>query len=155
MDKAAVGGVIRVSNCCFFTGLVDDLRIYRFALSAADVKTVMNGGHPNFRGSMGRYGTSCGTGPLTISFGGELRIGKPIYLQLALGTPKALGFLFFGSKITPIDLTALGFKGCTLYPALPNVMSVGPLTRRGCPIPSFFPFRTATAWWGTSCISRA
>ncbi len=131
MDRVALGGVLRASTCCFLKGIIDDFRIYRFALSAADVKTVMKGGHPKWHGSAGRFGVGCGAGPLALSGGGTGVVGKPIPFQLSRGTPLAMGFLLFGAPIRPLDLSPLGFQGCVLYPAGARVLPVGALNPAG------------------------
>ncbi len=127
MDRVALGGVLRAGVCCFLKGLLDDVRVYTFPLSAADVKTVMAGGQVKFHGSIGRFGPACGAGPLALSTGTTARVGKPFYVQLAQGTPLSMGFVIFGSKLSPLDLSALGFKGCTLYPGGFQTIAVGPL----------------------------
>ncbi len=131
MDKVALGGVLRAGSCCYLKGLLDDVRVYRFALSAADVKTVMKGGQVKFHGSIGRYGVACGTGPLALSTGLNAQLGKPLYLQVVQGRPLAMGFIGFGSSMFPLDLTALGFKGCVLYPAKMEMIATGPLNPAG------------------------
>ncbi len=130
-DLVALGGVLRASTCCFLQGVIDDIRVYRFALSPADVKTVMNGGQVKFHGSIGHYGVACGAGPLSLSHSPDARIGKPLYLQAVYGTPLSMGFVLFGSSMLPIDLSALGFQGCTLYPSGIQTITMGPLNPAG------------------------
>ncbi len=131
MNQVSLGAVLRAATCCYLKGILDDVRVYRFALSAADVKTVMKGGQVKFHGSIGRYGVACGTGPLTLSTGLNAQLGKPLYLQIVQGRPLSMGFIGFGSSMFPLDLAALGFKGCVLYPAKMEMVSTGVLNPAG------------------------
>ena len=131
MDKVSLGAVLRAKPVAFLKGLIDDVRIYNFALSQADVQTVLKGGHPKFSGSLGQFGVGCGAGPLALTGKGEPRIGKTLSLQLVLGAPKSLGFLFLGANMNPIDLTALGFNGCTIYTTPVGIMNMGLLNSAG------------------------
>ncbi len=131
MDRVSLGAVLRAKPVAFLKGLIDDVRVYRFALSAADVQVVMKGGQPKYRGSLGRFGPGCGTGPLVLSGTGEARIGKTLFLQLVLGTANSAGFLFLGSDMKPMDLTSFGFKGCTLYTLPVGMLGMGLLNAAG------------------------
>ena len=131
MNVVSLGGVLRATACCFLKGLIDDVRVYRFALSAADVKTVMGGGQVKFHGSIGHYGVACGAGPLGLSTGVNARIGKPLYLQVVYGTPSSMGFIVVGSSMSPLNLSALGFTGCTLYPSGILALPLGALNPAG------------------------
>ena len=44
VDRVALGAVLRAGTCCNYTGMLDDVRVYPFALSSADVGIVLNNG---------------------------------------------------------------------------------------------------------------
>ncbi len=119
MTTTAIGALVRGSVCCHTNGLVDDLRLYKFAMSPTDVLQAMVG-IPVLptSASIGEYGVGCGTGPLDLAPSGSAVIGgSGLQLQLQSGTPNAFGFLVCGlGAIAPIDLGPAGFSGCTLYP---------------------------------------
>jgi len=118
-NTASMGGLRRGTVCCQMTGLVDDLRLYRFAMTPTDVLLALNGVPvlpPS--GSIGDYGVGCGAGPLDMVGSGSAALGGPgLQLDLQQANPGALGFVICGiDDIAPIDLGAAGFPGCTLYP---------------------------------------
>ncbi len=127
MDKVSLGAVLRRNAVAFLKGTLDDVRVYRFALSAADVKRVMQTvAHPQCSASIGKYGYGCGTGPLDIRGTGSAQFGKTLNLQLTKGRPGAIALLLmsFGPAGT-VDLTAAGFQGCRLYPSLTFLQTFG------------------------------
>ena len=46
-NTARIGS--HVGNNTYFTGLIDDVRVYNYPLNATQVKTLYNGGAVNFR----------------------------------------------------------------------------------------------------------
>lgn len=42
IDRVSLGAVLRAGTCCNYTGMLDDVRMYPFALSAPDITTVLN-----------------------------------------------------------------------------------------------------------------
>ena len=121
MNTASFGALRRGSVCCNMTGLIDDLRLYRFAMSPSDVTLAMAGIAvlpPS--SSIGEYGVGCGAGPLDIAGSGSAALGGVgLTLQVQAGQPGSLAVLACGlAAIAPIDLSGpAGFPGCTLYPA--------------------------------------
>ena len=121
MNTASFGALRRGSVCCNMTGLIDDLRLYRFAMSPSDVTLAMAGIAvlpPS--SSIGEYGVGCGAGPLDIAGSGSAALGGVgLTLQVQAGQPGSLAVLACGlDAIAPIDLSGpAGFPGCTLYPA--------------------------------------
>ncbi len=129
-----LGAVVRSTSCCFLLGDLDDFRIYRFALSATDVTAVFgNGNPPGVSASVGEFGRGCGPGPLDLSAGGSASIGGPgLSMQLARGRAGAVAALQLGVGIvTPVDLTPLGFAGCTLYGTPVVTLGLGVLDAAG------------------------
>jgi len=50
LDVATIGGIVRAGPCCFFNGSIDDVRAYTFALSASEVREVVEDKQaPEFR----------------------------------------------------------------------------------------------------------
>jgi hypothetical protein len=144
LDIVALGGVIRPSNCCYYSGAVDELRVYGFALDAADVQTVVQGGHPTAcRASLGEYGTGCGAGPMELHAAGVPKVGGPAMQFYALhGTPNAPLFLNIGAgRITPLDLGGVGLPGCTMHAPTGTLLGVGALDAIGAsgPVPLAIP----------------
>lgn len=118
-NTASMGGLRRGSVCCRMSGLVDDLRVYRFAMTPTDVLLAMNGVpvlQPS--ASIGEYGMPCGAGPLDMVGSGSAVIGGPgLQLDVQQAAPGSLAFLVAGlGDILPVDLGVAGFPGCTLYP---------------------------------------
>lgn len=118
-NTASMGALRRGTVCCNMTGLVDDLRVYRFAMTPTDVLLAMNGVPvlpPS--ASIGEYGVGCGTGPLDIVGSGSAALGgSGVQIDVQQGRPGSLAFLICGlGAILPVDLTTAGFAGCTLYP---------------------------------------
>ncbi len=113
MTTTAIGALVRGSVCCHTNGLVDDLRLYKFAMSPTDVLQAMVG-IPVLptSASIGEYGVGCGAGPLDLAPSGSAVIGgSGLQLQLQSGTPNAFGFLVCGlGAIAPIDLGPAGFQ---------------------------------------------
>jgi hypothetical protein len=144
LDIVALGGVIRAASCCYFTGAVDELRVYGFALTAADVQTVVQGGHPGVcRASLGDFGLGCGPGPLELVGAGLPQVGGPAMRFFAFGgTPYAPLLLNIGAgRIAPLDLRNVGLPGCTLYAPSGTLLGVGALDAIGAsaPIPLAIP----------------
>lgn len=44
VNRVALGAVLRAGTCCNYTGMLDDVRVYPFALSSVDVGLVINNG---------------------------------------------------------------------------------------------------------------
>lgn len=118
IDSVTLGAVVRNGTVATpLNGIVDDLRIYRTALSTADAQAIMANGNPSFcTASLGEYGFGCGAGPLDLAATGSAAIGGTVYVQLFRGVPGALTFAVFGAGVLqPQDLAVFGFPGCTLY----------------------------------------
>lgn len=134
LDRIALGAVLRPSICCWFTGAIDSLRIYGSALSAADVVSVMGGGAPGpLRASLGEYGVGCGVGPLELWASGSAAIGGT-GLALAMRGANGPGTAFVGIGVgipAPLDLGALGYPGCWLYPNGATFLGLGTLDAQG------------------------
>ena len=133
-NTASMGALRRGSVCCHMNGLVDDLRVCRFAMTQTDVILAMNGVPvlpPS--GSVGDYGVGCGSGPLDLVGGGSASIGGPgLQLDLQQGTPGTLGVALCGfGDLQPLDLGIAGFPGCTLYPQPSATLVLGILDGAG------------------------
>jgi hypothetical protein len=134
IDSVTLGAVVR--NAAIATpllGLVDDLRIYRTALSAADVQSLMTGGLPSFcSASLGEYGYGCGRGPLDLAATGSAAFGGTLHVQLFRGQPGALAFVCVGAgALQPQELTPFGYPGCTLYQPPGSCLLFGALGNAG------------------------
>ena len=128
-DLVTFGNIHRPSLaspfCCHFTGALDDLHIYAFALNAADVATVQQGGVViNQRPSFGTFGTGCAAansfGELQlIAFGGPA-LGSVIDFRVTGGEANAVPLLLLSvGRPGVVDLSTIGGAGgCTLYAAL-------------------------------------
>jgi hypothetical protein len=118
LNSITLGAVVRnLAIAAPLMGMIDDLRIYRTALSAADVQAIMANGLPSFcTASLGEYGYGCGQGPLDMAATGSAGFGNTLYVQLFRGQPGAVTFMCIGAGVLqPRDLTPLGYRGCTLY----------------------------------------
>ncbi len=118
-NTASMGGLRRGSVCCRMVGMVDDLRLYKFGMTAVDVQLAM-AGVPLLppSGSIGDFGVGCGTGPLDLVGSGSAALGGAgLQLDLQQGQPGSIAFVVCGlGPIQQLDLTPAGFPGCTLYP---------------------------------------
>lgn len=128
LNTATMGALRRGALCCFLTAEVDDLRLYRFAMTSNDVLLAGLGVQllpPS--ASIGHYGLGCGTGPLQIVGSGSAQIGgSGVDVRLQSGQPGSLGIYGLDlGDIVPTDLSVLGFAGCTLYPANPLTLFAG------------------------------
>jgi hypothetical protein len=117
-NTASVGALRRGTLCCHMDGVVDDLRLYRFAMSPLDAQLAMLGVPllpPS--ASIGDYGVGCGSGPLDLEGSGSAVLGGVgLQLQMQSGPPNGLGFLVCGlGDIAPFDLGLVGYPGCTAY----------------------------------------
>ncbi|MCA9213924.1 MAG: LamG domain-containing protein, partial [Planctomycetales bacterium] len=45
-DTTTIGGILRATDCCNFTGNIDDVSIFSFALSGDDIASLADGGSP-------------------------------------------------------------------------------------------------------------
>ena len=141
-DKVAIGAVLRPSICCYYMGAVDELQIYGFALTDADIVVVMNGGVVNTcRAGIGELGAGCGPGPLDLYALGSAQLGGGgLWFAMRGGQPAAPVLLGFGvGKVTPLDLQRFGAPGCTLYTPAPTFLGVGALNASGSLLPFPFP----------------
>ncbi len=133
-DRISLGAVLRGSTCCHMNGILDDVRVYQFALSDADVGMVMAGvGLLPTRSSISEYGVGCGPGPLDLAGSGTAALGGAgIQLQVQNGTPMGLGFMLLGiGPVNPIDISLAGFPGCSVYPNDSVSFSIGQLDATG------------------------
>ena len=133
-DRLGLGGVLRLSSCCYWAGSIDDLRIFGCVLSQADVATVMAGTLPTLcRASIGEYGVGCGPGPLELQAAGSPQVGGPgMLFMMRGGQPNATALLNLGiGVLAPFDLTAVGVPGCQLYAPTGTMVAVGTLNGFG------------------------
>lgn len=142
LNTATMGGLRRGTVCCNLTGEVDDLRIYKFAMTATDVAFAMAGA-PLLpaTASIGEFGVGCGAGPLDIVGGGSARIGGAgAQYGLSGGQPNSLAlWAFAAGGIAPVDLGPVGFPGCTLYVANPITLFAGIVDAAGAVPPITLP----------------
>ena len=134
LDLVSIGGVLRNNVVAHLQGSVDELQIYGFELSPADVQAVFAGGIAAVcRASIGEFGVGCGTGPLEIAGSGSAALGGPgIQLTLSAGTPGALAFLCAGfNRLNPLDLASVGFPGCIAYSQSIDCIGLGVLDGAG------------------------
>jgi hypothetical protein len=125
LDRAAIGAVLRQGACCLMKGALDDVRVYHFALSVADVQLVMlNVPKIPCSASVGRYGHGC-SGTLALQHTGTAQYGKTLNVQLTGGTASANAMLFVGVGVSPLDLSPAGFAGCVAYPNFLGSILVG------------------------------
>ena len=118
LDSVTMGAVVRNNTVAApLQGLVDDLRLYRSALTTADVQSIMTGGQASLCApSIGGYGTGCGAGPLDLVATGSSSRGQTIWLELLRGEVGALAAFCIGTGVVaPVDLSPFGFAGCTFY----------------------------------------
>lgn len=142
LDRLTLGAVVRTSLCCAWPGAIDDLQIYGFPLTSADVATVMGGGiAQTCRASFAEYGTGCGPGPLDLSVAGSPALGGPGLLFAMRGGPPNGGSLMLlgAGGAVPLNLTSTGFPGCWLYPTAPVSFGSSALNSFGASS-SFTPF---------------
>jgi len=160
MNTASMGALRRGTVCCNMNGLVDDLRLYKFAMSPTDVTLAMAGAAvlpPS--ASIGEYGVGCGAGPLDIAGSGSAAFGGPgVTLQVQDGQPGSLAVLACGlNAIAPIDLASAGFPGCTLYPTNFATAFLGVVDTNGN-VPAFvfsIPNNPALAFTQLNCQAAA
>ncbi len=133
MNTISLGAVLRESACCHMSGALDDVRVFRSALSATDVSIIMGGGPVVFcSSSVGKFGVGCGAGPLDITWTGALAFGGALDVQLTNAPVGGLAFLSLGvGAVQPLDLGAVGFGGCTLYPFNPITFGIGTIDGAG------------------------
>ncbi len=135
-NTASIGCLVRGSAGFFTKGLVDDLRIYNYAASPADVSLMMLG-IPKLpcSGSLGRYGQGC-NGALDITATGSASFNQSFTLQLTGGTPGAPAMFLAGAPVAMIDLTSSGFPGCLAYTPLTGLLvPIGALDATGASTP--------------------
>ncbi len=143
-DQLSLGAVTRQAPAAHFQGDLDELYVFGFELSPADVTTLQNGGMiSNCRASLGEFGTGCGSGPFELYGGGDPTIGGAGLVFLARGGEAGSPVLLCVGvgALQPIDLTPLGFAGCTYYPNGSTCLGVGTLDGFGssAPIPFAIP----------------
>ena len=134
-DRYSIGAVVRPTGIIDeLDGQLDDLRLYKFELSAADVAQVALGVPlmPT-RSSIAEYGVGCGAGPFDLTLSGSAAIGgSGVQLQMQNGTPNTIALLLFGSgQVVLLDLGLIGFPNCTAYPANFQANVVGVLDGSG------------------------
>tara|TARA_R110002072_G_scaffold302737_2_gene488234 strand:+ start:65171 stop:66352 length:1182 start_codon:yes stop_codon:yes gene_type:complete len=134
-DRYSIGAVVRPTGIIDeLGGQLDDLRLYKFELSAADVALVALGVPllPT-RSSIAEYGVGCGVGPFDLAVSGSASLGGPgVQLQMQNGTPNTIAMLLFGSgQVTLFDLGLIGFPNCTSYPANFQANVIGVLDATG------------------------
>jgi hypothetical protein len=79
LDTTTVGGILRATACCWFLGDIDDVRVYNYALTPAEIMEIIEGqppGRPEFH-----RGDTTGEGTLNITD------GVAIFNWLFLGGP--------------------------------------------------------------------
>ena len=135
-NTASIGCLVRGSAGFFTKGVIDDLRIYNFAVSAADVKLMMVGVNKlACSSSIGKYGLGC-NGKLDITATGSASFNQTITLQLTGGTPNAPAMLLAGLPVATVDLTSAGFPGCFAYTPLTGLLvPIGTLDVTGASTP--------------------
>jgi hypothetical protein len=133
-DQLSFGTVARNAPCCFLSGAIDDLHVYGFRLTQADVAQVMTGAFATTcRASQAEYGNGCGVGPFDLhGFGSPVVGGPGLLFAMRGGLPGSNAFLMLGvGKPSPLDLTAFGLAGCRLYPASPTTIGTDRLSSFG------------------------
>ncbi|HEX5050959.1 MAG TPA: LamG domain-containing protein [Planctomycetota bacterium] len=145
IDSVTLGAVVRNGSISApLLGTIDELQVYRAALDLSDAQAIFGGAGPNLVvGSLGAFGQGCGPGPLDMIATGSASFGQTIWLQAARGTPNGALLLGLSSGlVSPLELTVLGYPGCTLYlPSLDLVVAgiVGPAGSAppvGVPVPN-------------------
>lgn len=127
-DTVALGAVVRNNVVALLNGTIDEFEIYGFALSAADVQLVFQGGiAAQCSASFGEFGVGCGAGPMDLSVTGSAVIGGPgLQASVSNGAPNTLVFFCFGDgRARALDLGVLGFPGCVAWAQSPNCNGVG------------------------------
>jgi hypothetical protein len=46
VNTTTVGGILRATSCCWFNGRIDDVRVFNYILSDAEIGTIFGGGPP-------------------------------------------------------------------------------------------------------------
>lgn len=146
MDTVAVGAVVRNTAVAFLQGQVDELRVFSFALSAAEVSNVFATGFPaQCSASIGEFGVGCAGSSFDLVAGGSAELGGVgLQLSAAGGIPGTVAVLVAElGPIAPMDLGFVGAPGCTLYPATANNLflsgvldAAGAITHPTVPIPA-------------------
>ena len=127
-DIVTLGAIHRPTNatpeCCHWTGMIDNLQIYGYAASTADVATLFAGGLlGNPRPSVASYGIGCDAGnsaafgPFSLAAFGAPLLGGAMELRCVNGHPGTTPLLVVSlSKPTVFDLSTIGgASGCALY----------------------------------------
>ncbi|MBK8975423.1 MAG: LamG domain-containing protein [Planctomycetes bacterium] len=142
LNRLTLGAVVRSTICCLLPCELDDVRVFGYELTAADVATIRSGGGvSSCRASLSSYGQGCGAGPLDLYALGSAQLGGPgISFAMRGGLPNAVALLCVGiGPLAPLDLGPLGFGGCRLYPASGSCLTIGALDPTGSS-PGLIPF---------------
>lgn len=134
LDKCALGTVLRPTLCCYYQGVLDDVQIYGFPLTPADVQVVRGGGVASVcRSGIGEYGVGCGPGPLDLYATGSAMLGGPgLLFSVRGGRVNAPALLCFGvGPAVAVDLAGLGYPQCRLYTPQSNCLAMGVLSQSG------------------------
>jgi hypothetical protein len=131
-NTATIGCLVRGAPGFFTKGVIDDLRIYNFAVSAVDVQLMMVGlNNVTCSSSIGKYGLGC-NGKLDTTATGSASFNQTMTLQLTGGTPNAPAMLLAGLPVATVDLTAASFPGCFAYTPLTGLLvPIGALDSTG------------------------
>jgi hypothetical protein len=147
-DKCSLGNVLRPSACCWFQGILDEVAVFGFPLSGADVLALRGGSLPGVcRAGIGEYGVGCGPGPLDLYATGSALLGGPgMVFSARGGRANAAAFLCFGAGAAlPRDLGAVGYPGCTLYTPALDTVPLGALSAFGTLPGTTFPIPNLAA----------
>ncbi len=134
VDTISIGAVLRSNVVAHMNGTVDEVHIFRFILSAADVQALMSNTLPqSCRASLGEFGVGCSNSTLDLTVTGNAMLGGPGFtLQLQAGPPNAFAIMLFGGgPIRRLDLGPIGFPTCTSYVASTDSFGVGVLDAAG------------------------
>ncbi|MBI5851560.1 MAG: hypothetical protein HZB39_11140, partial [Planctomycetes bacterium] len=130
----ALGAVVQAQSSAHFAGALDDVQVYRCALSAIDVTTIAAGGRATTcRPSLGELGTGCGPGPFELLASGDASLGGDgLLFTMRGGRPGALAYRGIGAGPSQaVSLESFGLFGCTLYAPQPEFAAIGRLDASG------------------------
>ncbi len=77
-------------------------------------------------------GRGCGAPPVLAVQGSAVLGGPGLDLSITTALPMAAGFAVYGvGDLQPVDLSSVGFRGCTIYPAILGALSLGAVSGSG------------------------
>ena len=120
-DRVALGAVLRATTCCLMSGMLDDVRVYPFGLTATDVTLVMGNATLGTGFQVNQPGASLDVNGLSGSFASAGRITVAQGATFTLNLSTTLGGY-------PWELASAN------VPAIANGLVVGPANTVNVPL---------------------